>query len=334
MVITITEKPDYESFPLRSKSSLEYVVATKTDGSDLVIPIEVVVGSPRDPKLVAIAGVHGDEIDGIVALQETWKEIDPAKLRGTLIVVPVANPPAVRAGRRCSPEDDLDLNRAFPGKLAGSVSQQLAHHLFHDVVMVADMVATFHGWRSNGVVIPYTEFPDGIGDPEIEAASLEAAKAFGFEVLRVTSDKPGRLLPEATRAGIPTIESEIGGLGISEEDNRQRYHAALFDLMRHLEMWPGEVKRRARSLIVRDREVNSPADGLLRHQVTLNTWVDEGQVLAIVCDLHGQFLTEIQAPNRALVATQRRWPIVVSGDRVCTLFQEIPDYPGPVGVGP
>lgn len=333
MVVTITEKPDFNSFPVQSKSSLDYVVATRTDGSDLAMPIEVVVGSCRDSKLVALAGVHGYEIDGIIALQDTCREIDPGRLRGTLIVVPAANPDAVRAGRRTSPEDNLDLNRIFPGKLDGSLSQRLAYHLFHDVVMAADMVVSFHGWTPDGVTVPYVEFADEIGDAETDAASLEAAKAFGFELLCAFADRPGLLLPEAVRAGIPAIEPEIGGLGVSEEDNRQRCRAALFNLMRHLEMWPGEVKRGDRPLIVREYEVVSPVDGLVRHRVTLNTWVDEGQLLAIVCDLRGLVLAEIRAPGRALVGHQRRWPAVVRGDTVATLFQEAPDYPDPVRTG-
>jgi hypothetical protein len=331
MAQRIDEGPDFDRYPLQSVTSLDYVIGASSKGEEISLPIEVIVGRRREPRLVAVAGVHGDEIDGIAALQDAWRMVDPTELRGTLLVVPVANPPAMEAGTRCGPEDGLDMNRIFPGDGHGTVTQRLAHHLFHDVVLGADLLATFHGWFSAGVILPYTEFPGGVGDVAVEERSLEAGRAFGLGLLRVLPYKPGRLLPEAVRSGIPTIESEIGGLGIGVEEHWRRYREGLFDLLRFMHMLPGDVEERHPPLIVRSREVLSPVRGLLRHQVGLGARVDESQVMAMVNDAHGRTAATIRAPLRALVAGQRRRPFVETGERICTLFQEIEDYPEPAG---
>ena len=112
-----------------------------------------------------------------------------------------------------APAFSLDMNRIFPRDQNGSTTQRIAHHIFQDIVLGSNLLATFHGWTNDGMVIPYTEFADGIGQVDVEMASYRASLAFGFGVHRITSYKLGRLLPEATRSGIPTIESEIGGLG-------------------------------------------------------------------------------------------------------------------------
>jgi predicted deacylase len=330
----IVEKPKFDSFPLQSAFSLDYIIDANANGEEVAIPIDVIVGSTREPRLVAIAGVHGNEIDGIVALQDVWHRIDPTEFHGTLIVVPVAHPPSMEAGTRIGPEDGLDMNRVFPGDRHGSITQKLAYHLFHDVILGADLLATFHGWINSGIIIPYTEFPDGIGESTVEEASLEAGKAFGFEVLRVSPDRPGRLLPEAVRSEIPTIESEIGGLGVGVKANWEKYSEGLLNLLRFMKMLPGDVDGHNRQWIVRPCEVVAPTRGMLRNLVNLNTWVNESQLLAVVTDAHGRVLDDIRSPAKALVGGQRWWPFVEEGERVCTLFIEIEDYAGPAGAQP
>jgi predicted deacylase len=83
------------------------------------IPVMVTVGG-EGPTALLLAGVHGDEYEGPVALMRLWRALDPAALRGRLILLPALNAPAVRAATRCSPLDAGgpnagNLNRAFPG---------------------------------------------------------------------------------------------------------------------------------------------------------------------------------------------------------------------------
>src|SRR4029077_10965541 len=162
-----------------------------------------VVGRADGPCLVIVAGIHGDESEGVLALMELWSELDPASFTGCVVLGPVANPPAFAAHRRTSPLDGLDLNRIFPGKADGSPSERLAHRLFNSVLRHSDFLFSFHSWYSAGVVLPYVEFKQNIATAR---ASLEAAKASGFDLIRISEWSPGLMTRVVNEAGIPGME--------------------------------------------------------------------------------------------------------------------------------
>src|SRR2546426_10647286 len=113
--------PPFDRLPLRSRRRFTLTVPGPPGTDELLatadlaaILVDVIVGSARHPRIVAVAGVHGDEREGPAALAEAWARLRPGELDGTLILVPVANASAFRAGRRTSPVDGIDLNRVFP----------------------------------------------------------------------------------------------------------------------------------------------------------------------------------------------------------------------------
>src|SRR6516164_35237 len=100
MVTRITEWIDIETLPLISAHAFDLAVARLADDSWLSVPVKVFVGSCHRPRLAAIAGVHGDEPDGMLALLDFGAQCDPASLRGSVVLVPVANPSAFAAHQR------------------------------------------------------------------------------------------------------------------------------------------------------------------------------------------------------------------------------------------
>jgi predicted deacylase len=169
------------------KLSLEVVALG--DGAELRLPVKVLAGRGARPVFVLIAGIHGDEAEGILALLDLWQAIDPRDLCGRMDIVPVANPPAFAAGRRTSPIDDLDLNRVFPGRRDGSITQQLAHVLFHRLVAGADLLLTLHSWYSQGVAEDFIECPRALAGGGAKAR--EAALASGFGGFACSTRRPG-----------------------------------------------------------------------------------------------------------------------------------------------
>ncbi len=90
----------------------------------------VVRGRASGPPAAVTAGVHGDEYEGVAAVGDLTNALDPVTLRGTLILVPVANPTAFAAGTRTNPEDGANLARSFPGDPDGTPTERLAAKLF------------------------------------------------------------------------------------------------------------------------------------------------------------------------------------------------------------
>lgn len=108
------------------------------------LPIHVFDAPEPGPTALIQAGIHGDEIAGVHALQEFLEEeLRPA--RGRLIVVPVMNPPAYRARQRSAP-GGLDLNRCFPGDASAPERERRLARRFMDLVLAERpaLMATLH----------------------------------------------------------------------------------------------------------------------------------------------------------------------------------------------
>ncbi|MEQ1565039.1 MAG: succinylglutamate desuccinylase/aspartoacylase family protein [Myxococcota bacterium] len=104
----------------------------------------VTEGASPGPTALIQAGIHGDEVAGVHALQELLEEgLRPA--RGKLIVIPVMNPPAYRIRERYV-RGGLDLNRSFPGDAGAARYEPRLAHTFMQLVLDERpaLVATLH----------------------------------------------------------------------------------------------------------------------------------------------------------------------------------------------
>lgn len=318
MATRITEWVNVDTLPSGSLHSFDFAVVRLADASWVTVPVKVAVGGRPRPRLVAIAGVHGDEPEGILSLLDFWATCDPGKLHGTVILVPVANPPAFASHQRRSPLDGLDLNRTFPGKADGTASERLAYRLLHEVVAGADLVFTMHSWYNVGTVVPYVEIP-GREEPTA-SRSLEAAKAAGFRRIREGGWPEGVLGRAANALGIPVIEAEIGGHGSSTSENRAAYTDHLTRLLQHLGILSGNPPPNSMPELYGRGQLYAPAGGMLRLAVRAGDEVEAGMLLATITDLHGEQVAEMRAPNAGLVAGVRTFVSVNPGDHVFAFF--------------
>jgi predicted deacylase len=307
--------------PSLRRSALQ--VAQLADGSRLDVPMIVLSGTQLRPRLVCVAGIHGDEPEGIRALMELADELNPAALKGELVLIPVANPPAFGAGSRVSPLDGLDLNRIFPGRANGSASERLAHALFERVLRGADFVFALHSWYASGEVLPYVEYGHAIAGTA--RASLAAARAAGFDLIRVSNWSLGLMTRVVNEAGIPAIESEIGGLGMTTQQGTARTKASVRAVMAHLGMIEDEVAP-WQGRIVDQFELTSPCGGFLEVAVSLGTELRAGEEFGFIRALDGSILERITLARPGLLAAVRRAARVQPGEHLARLFT---DHYGP-----
>jgi len=180
------------------------------------IPIPIVVLKNGDgPTALLVSGTHGDEYEGQVALCNLVKSLDPASIHGRVIILPAANFPAALAGRRTSPIDEGNLNRLFPGDPDGSVTQQIAYHIEHELVPMADLVCDLHSGGSSLMYVPSALFGNWRRDGST-SAGVEALKAFGSPIAYVAEQQQGggrTLSGGAARHNVICIGTEAGGSG-------------------------------------------------------------------------------------------------------------------------
>ncbi len=99
----------------------------------VMIPIAV-IRNGAGPTAFLTGGNHGDEYEGPMALFDLARTLDPADVTGTVIIVPAMNYPAFRAGTRTSPIDKGNMNRSFPGRPDGTVTEKIADYFQRELL--------------------------------------------------------------------------------------------------------------------------------------------------------------------------------------------------------
>jgi len=191
------------------------------DGTTL--PISVIHGAGPGPVLALTAGVHGQEYTPVLALQRLLKTVDPKALTGTLILVHVSNMPSYLARTiYCSPADAKNLNRVFPGRADGTLSERIADVITREVIDRAAHVVDVHCGDGNESLRPYSYWITS-GPPGVADAGKQMALAFGLDHIVVDRERP--LDPKASiylsntaiTRGKPALTIESGGMARTDE---------------------------------------------------------------------------------------------------------------------
>ena len=184
---------------------------------DHLIPLTVLVGPEATPGhgLLAIGGTHGNEVEGPVALRHLLQEFDLARTRGRLVIVPVLNVAAFRAGARDSVgEDGVNLNRAFvPGAGApplGGITHRIAAFVQDALFPHVHVVLDLHAGGEVARFMACTSFHE-VDDPARHALIEATARDFGTPlVITYQNETPGLLTSAAERLGKLAIGCELG----------------------------------------------------------------------------------------------------------------------------
>jgi predicted deacylase len=288
---------------------------------DCEIPVLAVSGVQAGPVLVVSAGVHGDEYEGVRAIYETFEALDPAAMRGSVVAVPVMNPPAHRACTRTSPVDGANLARVFPGDPNGTLSQRIAWHVAHQVIAHASFYLDLH---SGGV--RYL-MPSMAGYDATDPRGRAAAERFGAPVIwGHPVIESGRTISFARDRGIPFLYTEARGAGrIHDEDLRMMCNG-IHNLACHLGILDGPYRTAGAPLRLRgagntDQGIAAAAAGFLISDVKLLETVRKGQRLGRLVDLHGRTIEEYAAPVAGIVGLTREMPAVEAGDTLYLLAE-------------
>lgn len=254
------------------------------------IPIPIVVlRNGEGPTALFCSGTHGDEYEGQVALCKLARELKPEIIQGRVILLPAANLPAAVAGLRTSPIDDGNLNRLFPGDPEGSVTEQIAFFIEHELVSRADMVIDLHSGGSSLDYVPSALMMQDDTDPVRQAALVAAIRAFASPISYVGHAQPGQGAMRTTngaahRAGKLSLGSELGGAGTVNGAGLRVAERGLRNILAHMGILPPEAAEPGptRILDVGGPEyfVYAPSTGLYEPLVEPGQSVTAGQPAA------------------------------------------------------
>ena len=266
-------------------------------------PYTVVRGQEDGPRLALISGVHPAEYPAIEANIRFTRALDPDRLRGVVVSLPLIDVPAFlpRTPFVC-PIDGKNPNRFFPGDPNGTFTDVMDDAIFRAVIAPADALVDLHGGDMVEALVPFSIYSVS-GDERLDQASAAIGRAFGLPYLVANRPQPGGIggttVQAAAAAGIPAIIAEAGGSGLLTEPETRLLVDGTGNVLRHLGMLAGEATPETATLIEIDRFtwLRSPAEGMWYPSVAVGEAVREGQVIGRIGNLFGDTLAEIIAPH-------------------------------------
>jgi hypothetical protein len=252
------------------------------------IPI-ICIKNGDGPTVLLTAGNHGDEYEGQLALMKLCQQIQPADIRGRIIMLTSLNYPAALAGLRVSPVDGLNLNRSFPGDPEGRPTSAIAHYVEAELLSISDYAIDLHSGGSSLMYVP-SALANPVDNQQTLDKQTEMLQAFAAPLCYWAS--PNRenrtLLAGAERAGVAAIGTELGGSGTTSVHSLSVAERGIRRVLKHLGSLPdidvGEDPPPTRVMEVRgfDYYTYSPDYGVWEPLADLGDEVKKGQPAAAV----------------------------------------------------
>ncbi len=252
------------------------------------IPIPIVrITNGAGPRVLMVAGNHGDEWEGQIALGTLIRSIEPQQVSGELVILPSANFPAVRAGMRTAPQDGGNLNRSFPGDPDGTLTQQIAFWIEHVLLPGFDFSFDFHSGGSSLHYLPSTlAYRDTDTRRMDEVLGLLRAFAAPVGFIIGAPQSGGKSFTAASiRQGVRSLATEIGGGGWVTPQSMACMEGGMLRLLQHVGLWHGAAPpaangTRLTEVASDEHYVYAMDSGLFEPLVDIGTDVQAGQAAA------------------------------------------------------
>lgn len=235
----------------------------------VLVPI-VVIKHGEGPTALLVGGNHGGEYEGPVCLLKLARELAPEEVRGRIIILPALNLPAVLAGQRLSPIDGLDMNRSFPGRPNGTITQVIAHYVHEQILPLCDAVLDLHTGGVSLDLYPYISM-HYLEDTTQMVATRAALEAFQAPVGLIMEEFTGEgLLDYAVeRMGKIFLCAEIGGNGRLTPYTLRLTEVGTKNFLKHLGIISGKIATLEERNLPPMRLMETP-DESNYHYVTVN----------------------------------------------------------------
>jgi uncharacterized protein len=261
------------------------------------------------PTVLLLAGMHGDEIDGVETVRQFLRNFAPGGLKaGTLIVIPLLNIYGFLNFSRDVP-DGKDVNRSFPGSRFGSLASRVASSLTTQILPLTDIILDFHTGGLGNYNFPQIRYTSK------DSRSLELAKVFNapFIIAKPTISKSLRKI--ATKAGKPILVYEAGEAQRRDEFVINLGLRGIYRVLNYLEMVDYKDDNEYPILHLQGSTWRRAAQsGFFIPEKKSGDPVKKGERIGIIQELHDPREYEVKSTRDGFVIGNSFSPIVYQGD--------------------
>ena len=291
---------------------------------DLDHPAYEARGASDGPHVALIGGVHGCEYSSIAAVNRFMNELDTSELTGSITAVPIVSMESFRQRSPfVVPADGKNLNRSFPGSHDGTYTDVLARSIFDQIIKPADVLLDLHGGDLVEALEPFAIYDASPHEERTRGIAL----AFGLPyVVRQEVDESGlggMTSTAAAQAGIPAVIAEAGGCGQLEDAATTLLVDGVRNVLRHLEMLPGDPAPPRSRLVGKFVWFRASQDGWWQPEVAAGDEVAEGQRVGTLRTLYGDVVEELHASSDGVVLFLTTSPAVSADGPLLGLGAEI-----------
>ncbi|QTD37724.1 succinylglutamate desuccinylase/aspartoacylase family protein [Polaribacter batillariae] len=297
-----------KEIPEGKRTVLDLKVAKLHTRTTVNVPVIIERSTNPGPVVLLLAGIHGDETNGVGIIREIINQKINKPKNGTIICIPVFNIFGYLIQTREFP-DGRDLNRMFPGSATGSLASQFAYQFTKEIAPYVDYVIDFHtggGERDNISQIRCNK------DDE---KALELAKVFNPPMIVYSSNIAKSLRDTLNKMGKTILlfeggkSKELNPTIINEGVNGTK------NILIHLGLIEGEISVRATPVYVKKAKwLRAQHSGMFQIRVKNGAFVKKKDVLGIIQDPFGEFKKKIYAPENCHIFCVNQTPIVNKGD--------------------
>ena len=286
------------------------------------VPVLVERAKVDGPTVLIMAGLHGDELNGIEIVRRFLRKKLNKPSSGTIICLPIFNIFGFLNLKRELP-DGRDLNRSFPGSNKGSLAAQFAFHFLKEIAPHCDFIIDFHTGAAQRNNFPQIRCP--FSDPD----SLELAKVFNPPFILDTA-----LIAKTLRESIIKSKKKIllfeGGKSNNIEENViEEGLNGLKRLISHLGMRTYKIdftQSRKPLFVGESKWMRAPSSGMFQCFVSNGSAVQKGDELALVTDPYGKYEKKIKATQNGFVICINEAAVVYKGDAIIHIAKELPEH--------
>jgi uncharacterized protein len=284
------------------------------------VPVLVERAQEDGPTVLVMAGLHGDELNGIEIVRRFLRKKLNKPTKGTIVCLPIFNIFGFLNLKRELP-DGRDLNRSFPGSNSGSLAAQFAFHFMKEIAPHCDYIIDFHtgaAQRNN-----FSQIRCVFSDQE----SVELAKVFNPPFILHSSLISKTLRESMVKRKKRLLLFEGGKSNNIEENVVEEGLNGLKRVISHLGMRNYKIdisKDRQPIFIGENKWMRAPSSGMFQCFVPNGTNVQKGDVLALVTDPYGKYEKKIKASQTGFVICINEASVVYKGDAIIHIAKEKP----------